>query len=441
MPDVIFEPLVFRHLKVKNRIFRSNIAGRFDNYDGSGNQARINWEVKFARGGVGAIISSFVPVQIRGRIIPNYATIDTDERIPFWRAVGKAVHEHDCRYILQLSHAGRQRDVPGIEYEFALSSTDAKDPLHGFQCKRMTKADIKETVAAFAEGARRAREAGLDGVELHGANGYLITQFLSSAINDRDDEYGGPIENRARFVVEIVKAIRARVGRDFHLQMKISAVDHNNALALLKFEKPGNTIADSVRVCQMLVEAGVDAIHVSTGSAFPHPKNPAGTDLPVDILADTYDTLGSSGTHTMRNLLLFQNPLTAKLFRYQWLEAGVPADRIEGANLADARAIKQAVSVPVICTGGFQTASVIRRAITSGDCDAVSAARPLVANNDLVKHFAAGLDRAPKPCTYCNKCLAHVVEHPLGCYEESRFASRDEMLKQVMSVFSPPPFA
>jgi 2,4-dienoyl-CoA reductase (NADPH2) len=161
----------------------------------------------------------------------------------------------------------------------------------------------------------------------------------------------------------------------------------------------------------------------------------------VDILADTYDTLGSSGTHTMRNLLLFQNPLTAKLFRYQWLEAGVPADRIEGANLADARAIKQAVSVPVICTGGFQTASVIRRAITNGDCDAVSAARPLVANNDLVKHFAAGLDRAPKPCTYCNKCLAHVVEHPLGCYEESRFASRDEMLKQVMSVFSPPPFA
>jgi 2,4-dienoyl-CoA reductase (NADPH2) len=97
--------------------------------------------------------------------------------------------------------------------------------------------------------------------------------------------------------------------------------------------------------------------------------------------------------------------------------------------------------VPVICTGGFQTASVIRKAITAGDCDAVSAARPLVANNDLVKHFAGGLDRAPKPCTYCNKCLAHVVEHPLGCYEESRFASRDEMLAQVMSVFSPPPFA
>ena len=120
------------------------------------------------------------------------------------------MHEHDCKYILQLSHGGRQRDVPGIEYPIGLSSTDKTDPLHGFECERMTTADIKETVAAFAEGARRAREAGLDGVELHGANGYLITQFLSSAINDRTDEYGGPLENRARFVLEIVKAIRAQ---------------------------------------------------------------------------------------------------------------------------------------------------------------------------------------------------------------------------------------
>jgi len=368
MADVIFEPLKFRTLTVKNRIFRSNISGRFDNYDGSGNQARINWETKFAKGGVGAIISSFVPVQIRGRIIPNYATIDKDERVPFWRAVGKAVHEFDCRFIMQLSHSGRQRDVGGIEYKYALSSTDREDPLHGFQCQRMTTADIKETVSAFAAGARRAREAGLDGVELHGANGYLITQFLSSAINDRKDEYGGALENRARFVIEIVKAIRATVGPDFHLQMKISAVDHNNAL--LKLEKPGNTLQESRQVCTWLVDAGVDAIHVSTGSSFPHPKNPAGTDLPVDVLADTYDTLAGSGTHTMRNLLLFQNSVTGKLFRHQWLDAGIPADKIEGANLPDARAIKAAVPVPVICTGGFQTASVIRNAITSGSCDA-----------------------------------------------------------------------
>ena len=191
--EPIFQPLQFRNLTVKNRVFRSNISGRFDNYDGSGNQARINWETKFARGGVGAIISSFVPVHVRGRIVPNYAMIDNDSRIPFWRALGAAVHRHDCKFILQLSHGGRQRDINGIEYPIGLSSTSKGDPLHGFRCEAMTIPQIKEVVGYFAEGARRAREAGLDGVELHGANGYLITQFLSSAINDRQDEYGGSL--------------------------------------------------------------------------------------------------------------------------------------------------------------------------------------------------------------------------------------------------------
>ena len=443
MPDIIFEPLRFKNLTVKNRIFRSNISGRLDNYDGSGNQARINWEVKFARGGVGAIISSFVPVEIRGRIMPNYATIDRDERIPFWRELGKAVHAFDCRYILQLSHSGRQRDIPGVEIPQNISSTDKPEPLHGFQCRRMTLDDIHDVVNAFADGARRAREAGLDGVELHGANGYLITQFLSSAINDRTDDYGGPLENRARFVIDIVKAIRKKVGTDFHLQMKISATEYNNALLWVKLqgEGPGNTVDESIRVCQWLVEAGVDSIHVSTGSAFPHPRNPAGADLPVNVLGQTYEQLASSGGHTFRNLIVLHTKVGGAAFRKQWLDAGVPPDQIEGLSLPDARAIKQAVAVPVLCTGGFQTASVIRDAISRGDCDGVSIARPLVANNDLVKQFAAGRDRADKPCTYCNKCLSHVVEHPIGCYEESRFASRDEMMAQVMSVFSPAPFA
>jgi 2,4-dienoyl-CoA reductase (NADPH2) len=304
----------------------------------------------------------------------------------------------------------------------------------------MTTADIKETVTAFAEGARRAREAGLDGVELHGANGYLITQFLSSAINDRNDEYGGSLENRARFVIEIVKAIRARVGSDFHLQMKISATEYNNSLLFVKLEAPGNTVSDSIKVCQWLIEAGVDSIHVSTGSSFPHPRNPAGADFPIDVLANTYEQLVASGEQTFRNFLFFRGNLTGEVFKQAWLHAGVPPDQIEGLTLPDARAIKHAVSVPVLCTGGFQTASVIRDAINRGDCDAVSMARPLVANNDLVKQFAAGKDRADRPCTYCNKCLVHVVEHPIGCYEESRFNSREEMIAEVMSVFHPPAF-
>ncbi len=437
MSDPIFQPLTFRNLTVKNRIFRSNVSGRFDNYDGSGTQTRINWEVKFARGGVGAIISSFVPVTIRGRIMPNYATIDTDARIPFWRKLGTQVHKHDCKYILQLSHSGRQRDVPGIEYDKGLSSTNKKDPLHGFECERMTVEQIQETVEAFAEGARRAREAGLDGVELHGANGYLITQFLSSAINDRTDEYGGTLKNRARFLLDIVRAIRAKVGRDFHLQVKISVTDHNDAFS--RTAGAGNTIRDTRKVCQMLEAEGVDAIHASTGSFFPHPKNPAG-EFPIEELVKTYDTLISSGLLTLRNFLLLRGRVTGKLFTRRWDRARGDFDKIQGLNLPDARKIKQSVGIPVLCTGGFQDAPVIRKALERGSCDAVSIARPLIANNDLVKMFASGVDSPPVPCTYCNKCLANAPENPLGCYEESRFGSREEMVHEIMTVFDPPPF-
>jgi 2,4-dienoyl-CoA reductase-like NADH-dependent reductase (Old Yellow Enzyme family) len=301
----------------------------------------------------------------------------------------------------------------------------------------MTREQIAETVEAFAQGARRAREAGLDGVELHSANGYLFTQFLSSGINDRKDEYGGPLENRARFLLEVVRAIRSRVGRDFHLQSKISATEYNNAL--LDDEKPGNTIEDSIQVARWLEEAGVDAIHVSTGSYFPHPRNPAGG-FPLDELLKTYDTLLSSGLLTVRNFLLFRGRLTGKIFTRRWDEARGDPSKIEGLNLPDAQKIKKAVGIPVLCTGGFQTAAIIEDAIASGRCDAVSIARPLIANNDLVTMFANGIGRPPRPCTYCNKCLVNAVENPLGCYDETRYASRAEMVREIMTVFDPPPF-
>src|SRR6266511_4126760 len=143
----IFEPLRFRNLTVKNRIFRSSTGGRWDNYDGSGTPTRINWDLKTARGGVGAIISSHAPVHPHGRLLPGYAL-------------------------------------------------------------------IHEIVADFAAGARRAREAGADGVEIAGANGVLFTQFLSSEINDRRDQYGGSLENRARFALDVVRAVRESVGDD-----------------------------------------------------------------------------------------------------------------------------------------------------------------------------------------------------------------------------------
>lgn len=204
-----------------------------------------------------------------------------------------------------------------------------------------------------------------------------------------------------------MRAIRAKVGADFHLQVKISATEMCNAMAT--GEPRGNTIEDSVQVCRWLEQEGVDALHVSSGGYFAHPRNPAG-DLPVEEFVKTYDSMVSSGAKTYRNYRLLRGKLTGKLFRNRWLKAR--GEVIEGVNLADAAAIKKAVRIPVLCTGGFQTASFIRKAIEEGACDGVTIARSLVANPDLPKMFAQGLDRPPQPCTYCNKCLVNVIENP-----------------------------
>jgi 2,4-dienoyl-CoA reductase (NADPH2) len=436
--DVIFQPLRFRNLTVKNRLFRSNISGRFDNYDGSGTQARINWEEKFARGGVGAILSSFCPVHIRGRIVPNYAMIDDDDKIPFWRQVGEAVHRYDCKYILQLSHSGRQQDIPGVEnlMEKALSSTNRKDTFHGLLCQAMTAEQIKDAVRLFANAARRAREAGLDGIELHASHGYLFTQFLSSAINDRQDEYGGSLENRARFLLEVMQAIRQEVGHDFHLQVKINAVDFNNAL--FPWEKKGNTLDESIHICRMVEAAGADAIHVSIGSIFPHPLLPPGG-FPPDEINWWYGHLISSGTRGYLNYTLFHFNLLRPLFMFLWNRTK-KRHPVEGVSAEYAREVKKHVTVPVLNTGGYQDARLIRRVISEGYADAVSIARPLVANHDLPRILSSGRDLPEQPCSFCNRCLINALANPLGCYDVRRFkGDRHAMIQEVMSVFSSPP--
>ena len=295
----------------------------------------------------------------------------------------------------------------------------------------MTPQEIDETIAAFANGAWRARGAGLDGVELHAANGYLFTQFLSSGINDRSDRYGGSLENRARFLIEVVEAIRAKVGSRFHLQVKTNGADYNN---VLPWERKGNTLADAIEICKRLEAAGADAIHVSIGSLFPHPLNPPG-EFSYETIAASYEVMLSAGTRTLLNYCLFRYPLLRPIFHWLWfrMKRGRP---VEAVSLEEARAIKRAVTIPVISTGGYQDAATIRRIIGEGACDAVSIARALIANNDLVQWYAAGKDMPDRPCTHCNKCLLNVIKNPLGCYELSRFGGDQEaMIEEILSVF------
>lgn len=463
--DKIFEPLkLSNNLVIKNRLLRSNVSGMFDHYNGQGSRARIKWETSFARGGVGCIISSFTPVAVRGRILVRYAMIDNDDKIPFWTEIGRRVREAgreafpddpaqsgDCHFIMQLSHSGRQQDMGGVENvrHKALSSTSKNDYFHGILCRSMTGKEVRQVVQQFADAAERAQKAGLSGVELHGANGYLFTQFLSSAINDRTDEYGGSLKNRSRFLLEVIDAIRQRVGGDFHLQLKTNAEDYDNAL--YPWMKRGNRLDDAVSICNWAVDAGVDALHISSGSIFPHPRNPPG-DFPLADAVHWYDGMLSSGVNTRFNYWVFKHPIVGPLFRWWWNKRrGIPYQDIQnGVNLDFAARIKRELirPVPVIVTGGFQHAQIIRSAIQNGLVDAVSIARPLIANRDLPKLFHKGMDWDDRfvpdedwplenrhPCSYCNKCLLNDLENPLACYDDRRFSSHEEMIEKAMEVF------
>jgi 2,4-dienoyl-CoA reductase-like NADH-dependent reductase (Old Yellow Enzyme family) len=302
----------------------------------------------------------------------------------------------------------------------------------------MTREHIQRVVQWFAAGARRAREAGLDGVELHSSHGYLFTQFLSSAINDRDDEYGGSLENRSRFLLDVIRAIRKEVGTDFHLQVKLNTLDLNNAVGF--FEKAGNTLEESVQICQWAEREGADAIHASLGSIFPHPLMPPGG-TPPDEMNWWYGNIMSSGGRGYLNYTFFHFRALRALIFYFWNR--VKSTRpVEGVCLEEARAVKKAVTVPVLCTGGFQDGKLIRKVLADGSIDAVSIARPLIANNDLPAILKQGLDLPERPCSFCNRCLVNAVANPLGCYDVRRFdGDHDRMIQEVMSVYRPATFS
>jgi len=243
--------------------------------------------------------------------------------------------------------------------------------------------------------------------------------------------------------------------QDFPLIAKLSVVEHNDdlfPLTLFNGERgKGNVLEDSLQIARWLERDGVNAIHVSTGNMFIHPRNPAGP-LPVDVSARTYESMLRSGELSPILYLLFRSNWGRAFPQWFWSRAlkdklsdPRPFTKLEGLCLEDARAVKSVVKIPVLCTGAFQTPTTIRRAIESGACDAVTMARPLLANPDLPRNAREASRQgqfdyqAPVPCTCCNKCTVNVLENPLGCYERKRFDSYEGMIQHVLSFYEPGP--
>ena len=210
--------------------------------------------------------------------------------------------------------------------------------------------------------------------------------------------------------------------------------------ALYPWEKKGNTLEEGIQVAQWAEEAGVDAIHVSIGSIFPHPLLPPGG-LPVDEFNWWYGTMISSGVRGYMNYTVFHFKLLRPMINLLWNRTK-KSHPVEAVSSEYCREVKKNVGVPIINTGGYQDGKVIRRVISEGYTDAVSIARPLIANRDLPHVLQSGKDLPEKPCTFCNRCLVNAPANPLGCYDVRRFnGDHDAMIAEIMKVYAPSQFS
>jgi len=253
---ILFEPRNIGTMEVKNRFVRSATAEGTADADGVVGDELFDMYRNLAKGGVGLIITGHAYVQSNGRAGGDQMGIHKDELVPRLRELADEVHtaSYDCKIAVQIAHAGRQAARRIVNDPVAPSVVT--ESVTGITPREMTEADIEECINAFAEAARRVKQAGFDGVQLHSAHGYLISSFNSPYANRRTDKWGGSPENRMRFLMETYRRVRAEVGSDYPVMVKLNAED---------FVDGGIEIDESALIARALSEEGIDAIEVSGG--------------------------------------------------------------------------------------------------------------------------------------------------------------------------------
>lgn len=266
--DWLFSAFKLKDLTLKNRLVLAPMTRTSAEADGRANTRMARYYAKFAQGGFGLLITEgSYPDEAFSQGYAHQPGIANDVQRDAWRPVVEAVHQAGSPIILQIMHAGAQTQGNRFRDErvgpSAVRAKGEQLPIYGGegpypQPRAMTEAEIQEAIQGFADAARRAREAGFDGVEIHAANGYLIDEFLTVYFNQRMDAYGGPVENRVRFAVETIQAVRRAVGPDFVVGIRLS----QGKVSDYDYKWPGGE--DEARVIfSSVARAGVDYIHVT----------------------------------------------------------------------------------------------------------------------------------------------------------------------------------
>ncbi|MBI5641233.1 MAG: NADH:flavin oxidoreductase [Nitrospirae bacterium] len=366
----LFQKTIINGMPLANRFVRSATWEGMCDTDGRPTTRLTSCYRDLAKGGVGLIITGYAFVRPDGKQLPGKMGIHTHDFASEMQTLTRAVHNEGGKLCIQLVHAGGQTTAKTAGRQ-PLAPSAVKVEQFPEEPEAMSKQDIDEIVAAFGNGARLAKEYGFDAVQLHAAHGYLINQFLSPLTNLRDDGYGGPVENRCRFLLEVYRRVRSEVGPDYPVFVKLNGSDNLEG---------GLNIGDAVHAARLLDKEKVDAIEVSGGTSASGERTPVRT--------------------------------------------GIDNPALEAYNIALALKIKEAVRCPIMAVGGFRSLEVIDKAAIDDGIDYISMARPLIREPQLINRWKEG-DPAAARCISCNGCFKPgLKEGGIYCVVEKKEAQK-----------------
>jgi 2,4-dienoyl-CoA reductase-like NADH-dependent reductase (Old Yellow Enzyme family) len=351
-------------LSLPNRFVRSATAERMATAEGHPTPAQLELYQQLVAGGVGLIVTGHMFVDPGGKCHPEMAGIHDDALIPDLAALVRGVHEVGGKVAVQINHGGMGCSRETVAETVAPSDIEA-DFLQQ-PTRALTEAEIPAIIDAYAQAARRAREAGFDAVQLHGAHGYLISQFLSPFTNRRRDEWGGSLENRLRFLREVTRAIRSEVGNDYPVFTKLGLVDRSDL-------DPGLSLEEGLVAVAACAEFGLDGVEISHG-------------------------IGGSGRSKRGSRL--RGTKDEAYFR-DWARAARALPAISTA------------AFPIILVGGLRSLEVMEDVLASGDADFISLCRPLICEPDLPNRLKTGQARAA--CISGDRCWPVKVGEGIAC--------------------------